>query len=158
MAKKKTKKKGSKKDKESKFAYKKKSAWEILTKDQIKKAFDFCKNYKTFLNDAKTEREAIEKIQGIAKSGKKKIIINRGKAAAIIIPGKKPISEGLRIESHIDAPRLDLKQIPLYEDTSSNVALLETHYYGGIKKYHWVTIPLTLHGVVIKKDGNIIPC
>jgi aspartyl aminopeptidase len=155
MAKKKTKKKSSKKDKESKFAYKKKSAWDILTKDKIKKAFDFCNNYKTFLNEAKTEREAIEKIQEIAKSGKKKILINRGKAAAIIVPGKKPLSEGIRIViSHIDAPRLDLKQIPLYEDTSSNVALLETHYYGGIKKYHWVTIPLTLHGVVIKKDGK----
>lgn len=155
MAKKKAKKKVNKKDKESKFAYKKKSAWEILSKDQIKKAFDFCKNYKIFLNDAKTEREAIEKIQGIAKSGKKKIIINRGKAAAIIIPGKKPISEGLRILiSHIDTPRLDLKQIPLYEDASSNLALLETHYYGGIKKYHWVTIPLTLHGIIIKKDGK----
>jgi len=149
------KKKDSKKDKESKFAYKKKSAWEILTKDQIKKAFDFCEDYKKFLDAAKTEREAIQKIQEIAKSGKKKIKVNKEKAAVIIVPGKKPISEGLRIViSHIDAPRLDLKQIPLYEDSSSNVALLETHYYGGIKKYHWVTIPLAVHGVIIKKDGK----
>lgn len=151
------KKKGSKKDKESKFIYKKKSAWEIFTKDQIKKSLDFCKDYKKFLNISKTEREAIQQINEIAKKGKKKIILNKQKAAAIVVPGKRPISEGLRIViSHIDAPRLDLKQIPLYEDTSCNVALLETHYYGGIKKYHWVTIPLSLHGIVMKKDGKKI--
>ena len=148
-------KKGKKEDKESKYAYKKKSAWEIFTKDQIKKSFDFCVDYKGFLNSAKTEREAVQKISQIAKSGKKKIKINRDKEAAVIIPGKKPVSNGLKIViSHIDCPRLDLKQIPLYEDTSSNVALFETHYYGGIKKFHWVTIPLTLHGVVVKKDGK----
>lgn len=150
-------KKDKKKDKESKYAYKKKSAWEIFTKDQTKNAFDFCENYKDFLNSAKTEREAVQKINQIAKVGKKKIKINRDKEAAIIIPGKKPVTNGLRIViSHIDCPRLDLKQIPLYEDSSSNVALFETHYYGGIKKFHWVTIPLTLHGVVIKKDGKKI--
>jgi len=150
-------KKDNKKDKESKYAYKKKSAWEIFTKDQIKKAFDFCEDYKKFLDAAKTEREAVQQINEIATKGKKKIIVNREKEVAIIVQGKKPISEGLRIViSHIDTPRLDLKQIPLYEDTSSNVALFETHYYGGIKKFHWVTIPLTLHGVVVKKDGKKI--
>jgi len=148
-------KKDTKKNKESKYAYKKKSAWDILSSDQIKKAFDFCEDYKKFLNDAKTEREAVKQIHEISKKENKKIIINKDKAAAIIIPGKKPINEGLRIViSHIDTPRLDLKQIPLYEDTSSNVALFETHYYGGIKKFHWVTIPLALHGVVVKKDGK----
>jgi len=148
-------KKEKKEDKESKYAYKKKSAWEIFTKDKIKKAFDFCKDYKNFLNSAKTEREAVQKIIQIAKAGNKKIKINRDKEAAIIVPGKKSISNGLKIViSHIDCPRLDLKQIPLYEDTSSNVALFETHYYGGIKKFHWVTIPLTIHGVVVKKDGK----
>jgi aspartyl aminopeptidase len=148
-------KKEKKEDTESKYAYKKKSAWEIFTKDKIKKAFDFCKDYKDFLNSAKTEREAVQKISQIAKAGNKKIKINRDKEAAIIVPGKKPILNGLKIViSHIDCPRLDLKQIPLYEDTSSNVALFETHYYGGIKKFHWVTIPLTLHGVVVKKDGK----
>jgi aspartyl aminopeptidase len=152
---KKGKKKDSKKDKESKYAYKKKTAWEIFSKTKIKNAFDFCEDYKKFLDSAKTEREAIQKISDIAKSGKKKIIINKGKEAAIIVTGKKPISEGVRIViSHIDCPRLDLKQIPLYEDTSSNVALFETHYYGGIKKYHWVIIPLSLHGIIIKKDGK----
>ncbi|KYK32234.1 MAG: aminopeptidase [Thermoplasmatales archaeon SG8-52-3] len=152
---KKGKKKDSKKDKESKYAYKKKTAWEIFTKAKIKSAFEFCEDYKFFLNSAKTEREAIQKINEIAKSNKKNIIINREKEAAIIVTGKKPISSGLRIViSHIDCPRLDLKQIPLYEDTSSNVALFETHYYGGIKKYQWVIIPLSLHGIVIKKDGK----
>jgi aspartyl aminopeptidase len=152
---KKTKKKAKKKDKESKYAYKKKTAWEIFSKTQIKNSFDFCEDYKNFLDAAKTEREAIKKINEIAKAGKKKVIVNRQTEAAIIVNGKKPISEGLRIViSHIDCPRLDLKQIPLYEDTSSNVALLETHYYGGIKKYQWVIIPLSLHGIVIKKDGK----
>ena len=144
-----------KKDKESKFAYKKKSAWDILTKDQIKNTFTFCEDYKKFLNEVKTEREAVNKISETAKLSNKKIKINKDKSLAIIVPGKKPASEGLRIViSHIDCPRLDLKQIPLYEDTCCNVALFETHYYGGIKKFHWVTIPLALHGVVIKKDGK----
>ena len=149
------KKDSKKKDKESKFAYKKKSAWDILTKNQIKNAFTFCEDYKKFLNEVKTEREAVNKISEIAKSSNKKIKINKDKSVAIIVPGKKPASEGFRIViSHIDCPRLDLKQIPLYEDTSCNVALFETHYYGGIKKFHWVTIPLALHGIVIKKDGK----
>ena len=150
-------KKDDKKKKESKYAYKKKTAWEIFTKDQIKIAFNFSKDYKKFLDEAKTEREAIQKIKEIAEKGKKKIILNRESEAAIIVPGKKLVSKGLRIViSHIDSPRLDLKQIPLFEDTDANLALLETHYYGGIKKFHWVTIPLSFHGVVIKKDGKKI--
>jgi len=145
-----------KKDKkESKYAYKKKTAWEIFTKDQIRKAFSFCEDYKKFLDDAKTERESIEIINDMAKKSKKKIILNRNKEAAVIVPGKKSIREGLHIIiSHVDSPRLDLKQIPLYEEESSNVALFETHYYGGIKKFHWVIIPLALHGVVVTKDGK----
>jgi aspartyl aminopeptidase len=140
---------------ESKYAYKKKAAWEIFTKNQIEKAFDFSEEYKTFLNDCKTEREAIQKIKEISKKNKKRMLINREKEAAIIIPGKKPINEGLRIViSHIDSPRLDLKQIPLYEDSESNLGLFETHYYGGIKKFQWVVIPLALHGVAVKKDGE----
>lgn len=142
-------------EKESKYGYKKKTAWEVLTKAQIQKAFDFSKEYKSFLNGAKTEREAIKKIKDAATKKKKKIIMNREKEAAIIVPGKKPIREGLRIViSHIDSPRLDLKQIPLYEDSDSNLALFETHYYGGIKKFQWVVIPLALHGVIVKKDGK----
>jgi len=144
-----------KKDKESKYAYKKKSAWEILTKDQIKKTLSFCEGYKKFLDDAKTEREAIQVINENAKKNRKKIFLNHDKEAAIVIPGKKPVSEGLRIViSHVDSPRLDLKQVPIYEESSSNLAMFETHYYGGIKKFHWVVIPLALHGVVVKKDGK----
>ena len=143
--------------KESKHAYKRKLAHEILTNDQIKKAFNFAEEYKKFLNESKTEREAVDSIKKLAKKYKKKIIINREKEAAIIIPGKKPVSEGVRIViSHIDSPRLDLKQVPLYEDSESNLALFETHYYGGIKKFQWVVIPLALHGVVIKKNGEKI--
>lgn len=147
-----------KKDKkESKYVYKKKTAWEIFTKDQIKKSFDFCEGYKKFLNTVKTEREAIGFIKEVVKKSNKKIIINRNKEAAVIVKGKKPVSEGLRIViSHIDSPRLDLKQIPLYEETNSNLALFETHYYGGIKKFQWVVIPLALHGVVVRKDGKKI--
>ncbi len=141
----------------SKYAYEKKCAWEHFTKSDIKKAFDFAEYYKTFLNNAKTEREAISIIQDLAKKGKKKIVVNRGKEAALIIKGKKPITDGLRIViAHIDSPRLDLKQVPLYEDGESKLALFETHYYGGIKKFHWLTIPLAIHGVVVKKDGKTV--
>ncbi|MCK5029961.1 MAG: aminopeptidase [Thermoplasmatales archaeon] len=144
-------------EKKSKYAYKKKPAWDILTKDQIKKAFDFSEEYKIFLNSVKTEREAVQKIMKLAKKHKKKIVLNRYSAAAIISPGKKPISKGAHIViSHVDSPRLDLKQVPLFEDSDSNLALFETHYYGGIKKFQWLTIPLALHGVVVKKDNTKI--
>jgi len=144
-------------EKKSKYAYKKKPAWDILTKDQIKKAFDFSEEYKIFLNSVKTEREAVQKIMKLAKKHKKKIVLNRYSAAAIISPGKKPISKGVHIViSHVDSPRLDLKQVPLFEDSDSNLALFETHYYGGIKKFQWLTIPLALHGVVVKKDNTKI--
>ena len=147
--------KKKKDNKESKHAYKKKTAWEIFTKIQTKKAYDFCEDYKNFLDVAKTEREAISYISVNAKKPGKKFFINRGKEAAIVVPGRKPLREGLRIViSHVDSPRLDLKQVPLYEEASCNCALFETHYYGGIKKFHWVVIPLALHGVVVKSDGK----
>jgi aspartyl aminopeptidase len=143
--------------KESKYAYKKKSAWEIFNKEQIRKSFHFCEDYKIFLNDAKTEREAIKIIEESAKKSKKLIFINHEKEAAVVVTGKKPLSEGINIViSHVDSPRLDLKQIPLFEESNCNLALLETHYYGGIKKFHWVVIPLALHGVVVKVDGKKI--
>jgi aspartyl aminopeptidase len=145
------------KDGESKYAYKKKSAWELFSKPQITTAFTFAEGYKTFLNEAKTEREAIHVIAEAAKKQKKKIVVNREKSAAIVIKGKKPVRDGLRIViSHIDSPRLDLKQVPLYQDSESHLALFETHYYGGIKKFQWVVIPLALHGVIVKKDGKKI--
>jgi len=145
------------KDGESKYAYMKKSAWELFSKTQISHAFSFAEPYKTFLNEAKTEREATRFIINAAKKKHKEVIVNQEKSAAIVIPGKKPVRQGLRIIiSHIDSPRLDLKQVPLYQDSESHLALFETHYYGGIKKFHWVVIPLALHGVVVKKDGTKI--
>jgi aspartyl aminopeptidase len=145
------------KDGESKYAYKKKTAWELFSKPQITTAFTFAEGYKTFLNEAKTEREAIHVIAEVAKKEKKKIVVNQEKSAAIVIKGKKPVRDGLRIViSHIDSPRLDLKQVPLFQDSESHLALFETHYYGGIKKFQWVVIPLALHGVIVKKDGKKI--
>lgn len=140
-----------------KFIYKKKSAWEFFNKNQIKNIFKFAEEYKIFLNNSKTEREAIEEIIKYADKYNKKIFLNKNSCAAIYVKGQKPISEGLRIViSHVDSPRLDLKQIPLFEDNDSNIALFETHYYGGIKKFQWLTIPLSLHGIIIKRDGTKI--
>ncbi len=130
----------------------------------------FCEGYKSFLNLAKTEREsadfavaaAIEK--GFKKfdrnakyePGDKVYLNNRGKAVILAVIGDQPVENGIRIAaSHVDAPRLDLKPNPLYED--GEMALFKTHYYGGIKKYQWTTIPLALHGVVIRADGASIP-
>ena len=136
-----------------KFIYKKKYTWEFFNKNQIKNNFKFAEEYKIFLNNSKTEREAIEEIIKYADKYNKKIFLNKNSCAAIYVKGQKPISEGLRIViSHVDSPRLDLKQIPLFEDNDSNIALFETHYYGGIKKFQWLTIPLSLHGIIIKKD------
>lgn len=133
------------------------------------KIMDFADGYKSFLNNAKTERLAIEEIKNLLikngfkeiskfkslKFGDKVYAINHSKNIIAFIIGKKPITDGLRILcSHIDSPRLDLKQNPLYED--GDLALLDTHYYGGIKKYQWVTIPLALVGVVCKKNGDVI--
>lgn len=147
----------AKEQKESKYAYKKKTAWEQLTTTQLKEAQAFCEPYKSFLTDVKTEREAITYISKQAKKHKVEYFENKGKSAALAIIGKKPIREGIRIIiSHVDSPRLDLKQIPLYEDGESHLGLMETHYYGGIKKYHWLTIPLALHGVVVTKQGKTL--
>lgn len=142
---------------ESKYAYTKKPAWELFSKAQLTTAFTFAEQYKSFLNQVKTEREAVHYIKDAAKKKKKTIVVNQEKSAAIVVPGKKPIRDGLRIViSHIDSPRLDLKQVPLYQDSESHLALFETHYYGGIKKFQWVVIPLALHGVVVKKNGEKI--
>ena len=108
------------------------------------------------MKQKQSEKQSI-KLLDAAKKEKKKIVVNREKSAAIILPGKKPVRDGLRIViSHIDSPRLDLKQVPLYQDSESHLALFETHYYGGIKKFQWVVIPLALHGVIVKKDGKKI--
>jgi aspartyl aminopeptidase len=140
--------------------------WDRLTARERKAVFAFAEDYKTFLNSAKTEREAVSAIEkrakrsGFKEAGKpvpqKKIYkVLKHKAIGLAVIGKRPPQEGLKIiVSHIDAPRLDLKQNPLYEDV--DLGLLKTHYYGGIKKYQWVACPLALHGKIIKKDGSEI--
>ncbi len=152
-----------------KLFYKKKHAAEILSDKEIKEAFEFCKEYREFLDFAKTERRAVTYAKEYAekngftefepkkqyKSGDKVYFINREKAIILTVFGEKPISEGVKISAaHIDSPRLDLKQVPVYED--SEIAYLKTHYYGGIKKYQWPTIPLSLYGTVVKADGTKI--
>lgn len=147
--------------------------WEKYSEKDLENVNSLGDQYKKFISDCKTEREcvkevikmAIEKgyknIDKIIKSGKtlkpgdKVYANNMDKGVALFIIGEKPMEEGLKIlGAHVDSPRLDIKQNPLYEDT--DLAFLDTHYYGGIKKYQWVTIPLALHGVVVKKDGTKI--
>jgi aspartyl aminopeptidase len=138
--------------------------WDRYDETRVQEVFSFAERYKGFLNVAKTEREAVEAIvqsaQGagfrdVSHKGKNKRIyrLNKEKSIGIATVGKRPLEEGMRIiVSHIDAPRLDLKQNPLYEEL--DMALLRTHYYGGIKKYQWVAQPLALHGVIVKTDGT----
>ena len=129
----------------------------------------YCTGYKQFLDAGKTERECVDRTVALAeqagfkpyvrggelKPGDKVYRVNRGKAITLAIIGKRPLSEGANIgAAHIDSPRLDLKQNPLYE--AEELAYLKTHYYGGIRKYQWVTIPLELHGVVALKGGQTV--
>ena len=154
---------------EEKLLMQRKNAGETLTVAQIKECDDFCEGYKDFMDRAKIEREAVIYSEELLKSkgfkeftkgmklkaGDKVYSVNRGKAILMAIVGTAPITEGVRLcAAHIDSPRLDLKQNPLYEDT--DMALFKTHYYGGIKKYQWTTIPLALHGVIIKADGTSV--
>ncbi len=137
----------------------KENAWSKLDKDEV---FRFSDEYRIFLNKCKTEREVVDYIVSeaekhgflpIEKGGRKIYEVNRGKSVIVAVKGRKDLREGLRIiASHADSPRLDLKPNPLYED--EELALLKTHYYGGIKKYHWVSIPLAIHGVVVKENGE----
>lgn len=138
-----------------------------LHADETADADAYCEDYKTFLNSAKTEREAVRAVEALAiengfipfvpgtdyAPGTKVYMNNRGKAVILAVIGKKSVSEGVRIAAaHIDSPRLDLKPNPLYED--NEIALFKTHYYGGIKKYQWTVVPLALHGVIVKKGGE----
>lgn len=150
-----------------------KNAWKKYDKKQLEVIFDFCKGYKDFISQCKTERECVSKsielaeeagycdLSEIIRMGKKlnpgdKVYANNmGKALALFHIGKEALENGMNIlGAHVDSPRLDLKQNPLYEDTE--IVLLDTHYYGGIKKYQWVTLPLAIHGVVVKKDGTVM--
>ncbi|HDN81526.1 MAG TPA: aminopeptidase [Methanomicrobia archaeon] len=135
------------------------NAWLKLNKEEV---FKFCDEYCDFLSRCKTEREVVDYIVSMAekngfssmeKGGKKIYEVNRGKSVILAVRGKKDLEEGLRIiASHADSPRLDLKPNPVYEE--EEIALLKTHYYGGIKKYQWVSIPLAMHGVIVKENGE----
>lgn len=135
--------------------------------------FDFAEDYRKFLSACKTERECTSFFESKAKEagyqlledaikekkslkpGDKVYVNQMGKSIAMFIIGKESLEKGMNIlGAHIDSPRLDLKQVPLYEDTE--MAMFDTHYYGGVKKYQWVTLPLALHGVVVKKDGTVV--
>lgn len=144
--------------------YQQKSVWDAVEDPERDRIFSFSEGYKSFLSAAKTERLAVREIINRAEAkgfcngekkhdGTKIYRNNRNKGVALIVPGKDDPTNGLNIiVSHIDSPRLDLKQRPLYED--ADVALLKTHYYGGIKKYQWVSRPLALYGIVVRADGR----
>ena len=149
------------------------NSWENYTAKQLKEAEEFSADYIDFISSCKTERECVDEIVKEAEdagfvelntliNGKKKIktgdkvyAVWMNKTVALFKIGKTPMSEGMNIlGAHIDSPRMDIKQNPLYED--GGLAYLDTHYYGGVKKYQWVTIPLALHGVIVKKDGTTV--
>lgn len=144
-----------------------KNGWETVTEAEKKSIFDFCEGYKEFVDNAKTERQAVKSTVEIAKKhgfvdvntkeslipGDKVYFVNREKSVYLSVIGKEDITKGINfIIAHLDAPRIDIKANPLYE--ASDLALLKTHYYGGLRKYQWITIPLSLIGVVYKKDGT----
>ncbi len=156
-------------DMKKELFYEPKHAMEIVDDAVVKAADDFCEGYKKYLDEAKIERETVEFFVKEAEArgytafdrakkynaGDKVYYNNRGKAIILCVFGKKSIAEGVKISAaHIDSPRLDLKPNPLYEDTS--LAFFKTHYYGGIKKYQWTAIPLALHGVVVKANGESV--
>ena len=157
------------KELKEKLFYQPDHAAKRMTKEEIAEADSFCEGYMRFLDAAKTEREAVREALQLAKAngfrkyepgvyyppGSKIYYNNRGKALILAVTGTLGLSQGARITaSHIDSPRLDLKPNPLYED--GGLALLKTHYYGGIKKYQWTTIPLALHGVMLRRDGSSV--
>jgi aspartyl aminopeptidase len=154
----------------SNLFYDQKNGWDIIGDDEKSAVNAYSEEYKQFLQKARTERLAVkegirlaeaagfvEYERGMALTPGLKVYKSvRGKALLLAVIGKKPLSEGVNIAAaHVDSPRLDLKQNPMYED--EEVAYFKTHYYGGIKKYQWVTIPLEMHGVVALLDGSVVP-
>ncbi len=150
-----------------------KNVWEVYSEKDKEDVFAYAEGYRQFLSDCKTERECVDyfvkhaKAAGFLnldqvisegktlKAGDRVYANNAGKTIALFVIGKEPMERGLNIlGAHIDSPRIDVKQNPLYED--AELVLMDTHYYGGVKKYQWVAIPLALHGVVAKKNGEII--
>ena len=152
-----------------------KNLWNEYDEKELKELEQISDQYRVFLDNGKTERECIDTIvnmieaagyieleKAIAqgkklKKGDKIYSVWMNKSIAIYQIGSKPFSEGMNIlGAHIDSPRIDVKQNPLYEDPDGSFAYLDTHYYGGVKKYQWVTLPLALHGVIVKKDGTTV--
>lgn len=152
---------------------KRKNAWTTYTKKALTELEKVCKDYREFLDSGKTERECVKQIVKLAegkgytdlnkiikdkkslKAGDKVYVTCMNKTVAMFNIGSKKLEKGMNIlGAHIDSPRMDIKQNPLYEN--GDFAYLDTHYYGGIKKYQWVTLPLAIHGVVVKKDGDVI--
>ena len=155
------------KELKSKLLMEKKNGYAALSEADRKAMNEYCEGYKAFLDAGKTERECVTEAIRLAeaqgfkklergmelKAGDKVYANNRGKMLTLAVIGTEPMEKGVQITAaHIDAPRLDLKPSPLYED--SEIAYLKTHYYGGIRKYQWVTVPLEIHGVVSLKDGT----
>ena len=149
--------------------YEIKNGWTKIDEAEKQTVYDFSKGYVDFLNKGKTERECVDAAVELAetagfkplsafdslKAGDKVYVINKNKGFAAAVIGNKPLTEGIGIVgSHIDSPRLDLKQNPLYE--ADEMAFLKTHYYGGIKKYQWTAIPLAIHGVIVKQNGETV--
>ncbi|HDD60728.1 MAG TPA: aminopeptidase [Euryarchaeota archaeon] len=152
-----------------KLGYERKSGWEMLDDKRREEMEELSRRYLDFLRRVKTEREAVRYFRQRAEEagfknleeveklevGDKVYSVNREKNIYLAKIGKEPLSKGVNIvAAHVDSPRLDLKQVPLYEDSTTSLALLRTHYYGGIKKYQWVSTPLALHGKVILADGS----
>lgn len=153
-----------------KLSYSKKNVFECSSSEKIKEIYDYAKGYMNYLDISKTEREATEASIEILKKagfteykfgdcisvGDKKYLNHHGKSLIAFKIGEEDIEkDGIRlIASHIDSPRIDLKQVPVYED--SGMAFFKTHYYGGVKKYQWTAIPLALHGVMVKADGEVV--
>lgn len=152
-----------------KLFYQPKNGYDQIDAEQTGEIFAYAEGYKQFLDAARTEREAVKEAIRMAEEagfvpytfgmelqpGSKVYVNNRGKALMLAVLGQQPLDHGCVIAgAHIDSPRLDLKQTPMYED--SELAYFKTHYYGGIKKYQWVTIPLELHGTVALKDGSTV--
>ena len=149
---------------------KKENGIDFMTDDELKECDDFCEGYKEFLGSCKTEREVAAWVEELAQAngfqkfdefgdtlepGEKVYYMNRGKAVILCVKGKRSIKDGVRISAaHIDSPRLDLKQCPVYEQ--EGLGFFKTHYYGGIKKYQWTAIPLSLHGRICKNDGTFV--
>ena len=153
-----------------KLSYKKQNIFEVSSADKIKKIYDYSKGYMKYLDAAKTEREATVETITLAEAngyteyklgdkisvGDKKYLNQHGKSLILFKVGENDVEkDGIRIlAAHIDSPRLDLKQVPMYED--AGMGFLKTHYYGGVKKYQWTAIPLALHGVMIRADGEAV--